>query len=241
MKKSISTFLIVGILSLVAWQLLRAQEVSKPMGTIPPTPSAETATKLLVIGDSLTSGLYASHEQATFVSILGERTKYQVGRKHASMLPQAVQAWNEVKVWQPSIVILEIGLNDVAKGTLTIDEWRAEYRALIVDIKESGAILILCTTFWGGIGDAHPNFHWYLLFNQAIRELASEQRVGLADLWNETLYRKDYVSRASELSYWGPHYHGDNFHPNDQGHAAIAEEILNALRRLGTYLPLVRG
>ena len=46
--------------------------------TIPP------AVRILFIGDSLTTGAYASHEQATFVSIVGESAGYQIARRHVA-------------------------------------------------------------------------------------------------------------------------------------------------------------
>lgn len=239
MRVSILTFLLLIMLS--AFSMSRpvvAQFGTLPGGTLPPD------NKLLVIGDSLTSGLYASHEQATFVSLLGKKTVYKIGRTHASMLPQAVIAWQGGKAWQPNIVVIEIGLNDVARGTMTLADWKVEYSELIVDIQSTGAKVVLCTTFWAGLKKEHPDYHWYLEYNQTIRDLAEQHNTALADLWSATLDCSDCVSNSAQLSYWGPHYHGDGFHPNDQGHALIAQTIINALVALDEdvyFFPIVRG
>ena len=59
------TVLIVLFLSFGSTHSVVAQD-----GTIPPTP--QSPLRVLVLGDSLTNGLYATHEQATFVSQIGE-------------------------------------------------------------------------------------------------------------------------------------------------------------------------
>lgn len=238
MRVSILTFSLLIMLS--AFSMSRpvaAQFGTLPPGTLPPE------NKLLVIGDSLTSGLYASHEQATFVSLLGKKTVYKLGRIHASMLPQAITVWESSKAWQPNIVVIEIGLNDVSRGTLTLSDWKAEYSELIVGIQSTGAKVVLCTTFWAGLKKEHPDHHWYLEYNQTIRDLAEQHNTVLADLWLATLDCSDCVSRVEQLSYFGPHYHGDNFHPNDQGHSLIAQTIINALVSLDEdvyFFPIVR-
>lgn len=220
-----------------------ANQASAQDGTIPPSPLPQL-NKLLVIGDSLTSGLYATHEQATFVSLLGSNTGYMIGRRNGAVLPVAAQVWAEVKAWQPNIVVIEVGLNDVSRNANTeefLDSWEEQYRALIVDIQATGAKVVLCTTFWGGIQKSHKNFNWYMAYNEVIRELAEEQGVMLADLWAVTLDCDECVSRVYALSYFGPHYHGDNFHPSDRGHAVIAREILKALGFTQYYMPVLEG
>lgn len=230
------TVLIVLFLSFGSTHSVIAQN-----GTIPPTP--QSPLRVLVLGDSLTNGLYATHEQATFVSQIGEKTGYQMARRAGSTLPTIVSIWNEVKVWKPDIVIIEIGLNDVSKGTLTIDEWESTYNNLVVDIKSTNAIVVACTMFMFAPGRESdiPNLDRYTLFNSSIRKVANAQGINLADLWLATHDCKDCVSRASELSYFGPHYHGDNFHPSDHGHAVIAGEILRALGFTQYYMPIMES
>ena len=60
-------------------------------GTIP------TPKKLLVIGDSLTNGLYATAEQNTFVSIVSRNTGMPTARRAAATLRDAVPLWVNLK------------------------------------------------------------------------------------------------------------------------------------------------
>ena len=199
-------------------------------GTVPP------AGRILVIGDSLTSGLYVSHEQASFVSRLGELTGLKIARRHASNLRSATDTWAEVKVWSPSIIVLEIGLNDVSKGVTADGEWQNRYSALVADMKASGATVVVCTMFWAGIREDHANYNRYLRYNEMISHAARTHEALVADLWSSTIGCDECISRAEQLSYFAPHYHGDNFHPSDIGHEIIARTIYGEIDS-EVYLP----
>lgn len=227
--------LILSFLVLGSIPALSGQDPGALAGsTVPPMEN-----RLLVLGDSLTSGLYASHEQATFASILASDLGMHLARKPVGSLPGAVAEWERVKGWHPAIVVIEVGLNDVSKGVLTDGEWDGMYNKLLADISDSGAIPVACTMFWGGIGPEHPNYARYERYNQIIRDAAADQDARLVDLWGITYNKPAYVSNAKEVSYWGPHYHGDNFHPSDLGHAVIAESISYVILEEDTFLPAV--
>lgn len=209
-------------------------------GTVPPgtVPTGTEETKVLVIGDSLTSGLYATKEQNTFVSIVARRSGYSMARRNASVLRNAIPLWAEVKAWKPDIVILEIGIND-ANGRQWSANWKGDYLALVRDMQESGAKVILCTTFWVNIQPDSPIYPIHQSINQDIRAIASETGSGLADLWNATVGCDKCISNPFTISYFAPHYHGDSFHPSDIGHAKIADTIMDVMFPNKTFLPLV--
>lgn len=213
----------VAALLLLILLLTLPAHAASGRGTIPPVPG-----RLLVIGDSLTSGLFASSEQTTFASQVAAATGYQLARKHASRLPQAVAAWTMYRDWRPDLVIVEIGLNDISSGEWAPDTWRSAYSAFIGDIQRSGATVVVATTFWAGVQSSQSNYANYVALNDDIRAVAAERGAILADLWTATEACKDCVSQRTQPSYWPP-FLGDNFHPNDAGHAIITKTILAAL------------
>lgn len=227
-----STLFLLCIITLLALSVknTKSQQVNE---TVPPAQK-----KLLVIGDSLTNGLYASHEQATFASVLAQISGYALARRNGAKLPAAVITWGEVKVWNPDIVVLEIGLNDVSLGTVPDSEWAAMYSSLLADMKSTGAKVVACTMFWGGIESSHPNYNRYMLYNQMIRDAAKSNDVSLADLWAATDGCKECVSRSANESYFAPHYHGDNFHPSNYGHEMIAKIVFESIEKR-LYVPFV--
>lgn len=200
-------------------------------GTVPPY----DRERILFLGDSLTSGLFASAENNTFASLVGAKRNALIARVHVTSLVQAAPKWHEISGWQPSVVVLEIGLNDVSRGQWQRGVWINDYKALVQQIQASGATVLLCTTFWAGIMPGHRNYAAYDGLNADVRTVASETGARLADLWTATLNCEDCVGRAEQWSVFAP-YHGDNFHPSDKGHEVIADTIMRALEVVN-YFP----
>ena len=203
-------------------------------GTIPTAPE-----KLLIIGDSLTSGSFASDEQHTFASVLAEMGQWKLARNHASNLQVATKVWTEVKVWNPDIIVVEIGLNDVSRGTMTPEQYYADYYKLLLDMSNTGANVLPCTMFWGGIRPEHPNYQRYIDFNSAIRHAADDAGLEIVDLWGETINCEECISDPAIVSYFAPYYRGDGFHPGDYGHLRIAKSILDEIYEEEVYFPLI--
>lgn len=205
-------------------------------GTIPePLPKQ----RILVLGDSLTNGSFATHEQATFVGQLGALANAQTARRKTSRLPEIISVWNEVKVWKPDIVVLEFGLNDVlVRGTISDAAWKGIYLDLVRDIQSTGAKVIVCSMFWFGTDNPrYPTLQNHIDYNALIKEVSDETGALFADLWTHTQDCPGCISVPEEVSYLGP-YRGDNFHPSDAGHRRIAEVIYGALVNK-TFFPFV--
>ena len=218
--------------------------------TIPPLSHA--LNRLLVIGDSLTSGLYASSENATYARLVADATKMQLARRYVSTLSLAIDEWSKVKVWRPGVIVLEVGLNDVSRERYT-ESWQPQYQSLVDDMRSTGARVVVVTMFWAGIQPSHPNYAKYIALNTSIRDVAKRTGVSVADVWSATVNCKDCVSDETDDSYFSPHYHGDGFHPNDVGHALIAQVVVEAIRqcvcdsdnpepnRILYYLPVMKN
>ena len=233
----ISSMLFVLMLSIMSGSV-SGQDGTVPVSAIPGGTIPNKQERILFIGDSLTAGLFSTHEQATFVSRLAEMTKQPIARRLASQLYIADHVWSEVRVWNPTIVVIEVGLNDINGGTYTNAQWKAQYVNLSANIMATGAKLIICTTFHFNNKPGDALYERRLQYNQMIRETAAETGATLADLWNATLNCPECVSSPDVVSYFGPYYHGDNFHPSDEGHRKIADEIYRVMfNRL--YFPMV--
>lgn len=202
-------------------------------GTLPPVNN-----RLLIIGDSLTSGLYATSENNTFARLVADKTGMQLARRYSKNLEMATATWSEVRGWRPSVVVLEIGLNDVSGGKVNAD-WATDYEKLVRDMVGSGATVIACTVFYGGIQPSHPNYAIYQRVNAGIARVAVVSGARLADLWTATNGCVECVSVPNQDSYFAPHYHGDGFHPSDHGHRVIANVIADAITGNIYYLPFV--
>lgn len=198
--------------------------------SIPYTPARP---RLLVIGDSLTAGLAASSERATFKALLALSLDADLGSVRTTRLEDAEGV---SLAWQPDIIILEIGLNDVISPTLAEEEWRTRYGAVLDRLQATGATVVAATPF-RGVYRAHEKFGALERYAGYIREEAGARGVRVADLWGIECVPA-CLSQKGDASPFPPLYTGDNFHPNDEGHRRIAGVILRALRPHSLYLPV---
>ena len=234
-KNSIYVLLVLAVISIFS-----GAKGNDGGGTIP------TPKRLLVIGDSLTNGLYATAEQNTFVSIVSRNTGMPTARRAVPTLKDAVPLWANLKTWQPDVVIIELGINDI-NGRQWNSQWKKNYQALVEDIQATGAKVVICTTFWIGIDSDNPIYALHIGLNNDVRDIAQRTGATLADLWIATEGCAECVSTPGTISYFSPHFHGDDMHPSDTGHAAIARVVTDAINGAFTgsttrktyYMPFV--
>lgn len=197
--------------------------------------------RLLVIGDSLTKGLYATSETSGYKHLLAGLAGMELGSCYGSGLAQMLTCWDEYRVWQPDTVVIEIGLNDVSdvNGTAVQEgEWEATYLALVQDMQASGAAVVVTTMFYG-VTPNNPNFDKYLRYNQSIGNIASATGATFADVWAGTRNCPDCLSRPGTPSPFPIHWDGDNFHPSNYGHERMAQIIYEAMQQNRVFLPVV--
>lgn len=195
--------------------------------------------RLLVMGDSLTVGLFATSEQNGFKHLLASELDADLGSCYGPGLIQIIGCWQNYQTWQPDIVVIEIGLNDVSNPQQTNTEWRSTYAALVAQIQATGADVVL-TTMFHGVSASHPNYATYELYNQHIATVAANRGTVLADVWQVTEDCLECISQPGIPSPFAPYWAGDNFHPSDAGHELIAQTIYQAMQNY-TYLPSIQG
>lgn len=195
--------------------------------------------RLLVMGDSLTVGLFATSEQNGFKHHLADLLSADLGSCYGPQLAQVVDCWERYQAWQPDIVVIEVGLNDVSSPQSADSDWTAVYADLVEDIQATGAMVVI-TTMFHGVASSHPNYATYEHYNGHITSIANERHAILADVWAATRDCADCISQPGTPSPFAPYWEGDSFHPSDAGHLLIAETIYQLLQQRQTYLPIVR-
>ncbi len=213
--------------------------------------TAETGpARVWILGDSLTEGLYASSEATAFRSLLFRALDEHYGSgitekywRRFCTLETLGRRWRE-KEGSPDLVFIEIGINDVSNTYCTQvpeAEWQARYVALLDDIRERSpeARIVVGTIPWCGWSEEDLNWRRALQYNEWIRAAARARGVAVADLWAATVNRPDGLSSPTQASVFPPAYRGDSFHPNDVGHARIAEAFFQAY--VAYYVPGGQG
>lgn len=183
-------------------------------GQQPPQVRASAAPRIIFIGDSLTVGLYASdaaHSYAALVTAALHASAQRIATSHAGTLAVDLQAQQETLQPAAAVVVLELGTND---DHTDMSAFRTHYQALLafVEAAEPQAQL-LCLAVW----EMPDN-----LRDTVIRALCPGRYVDVGPIYS-TWPDHGPVGRPTAF---GP---GDWFHPNDAGHAAIAQAVLAAL------------
>jgi len=220
--------------SLAALILVCALILNAGCGSALPTNRVQPPTHVWLLGDSLTGGLYASDEDATFRSLLFGNLQEQSGHQIEELywrrlctLANLEGRWEEM-AGHPDLVFIEIGINDVANANceqVPESAWRARYGAMLDRIRERapGVAIVVGTIPWCGWPEGDPAREQAIAYNGWIRAEADARGIAVADLWAATADRPDGLSAPDQASPFPPQYWGDWFHPNDVGHARIAE------------------
>ena len=193
--------------------------------------------RLLVIGDSLSRGLYASSADGGYAYRLAEEMGADLGLMPSCTLAGAEQNWAAWD-WPAGVIVVELGTNDAAGNLFCpqIDEreWAARYGAFLDTLQSSGARVVVATVPWlGQPPEATARY------NEYIASEAGKRGIVVVDLWTPMqACGVDCLSRPDQASPFEPDFHGDGFHPNDDGHRLIAGALAAALRPRVTFLPV---
>lgn len=208
------------ILGLLASLLIRPQVDTDPRLIIPQSDAGEI--NALFIGGSLAEGFYASTESATFSALVaaGLGTSVTVGRGEVKDSTLAGATAQAVIPPTTGLVVIELGSTDVYEETVSLTEFAAQYRALVDKVRErSPAAALVCLGIWGrtAVAEEYDEF-----ISRPCLE-AGGVFVPLADIYDDAAMK----GPAGVEVFLGT---SDNFHPNDDGHGAIARRILDNLR-----------
>jgi lysophospholipase L1-like esterase len=171
----------------------------------------------MIIGDSLAASFFATTEQDGFAYLVQD----EIGPVEVSTTTRAHQTLSTVAgvtevPAEVEVAIIELGTNDVGIET-PIHSFDAQYAALTRDIRaKSPDARIVCIGTWTGWGDP---------YDQAIEDeclAVGGDYVDMAPLFVDPANRGP-VGRPTFVGA------GDDFHPNDTGHRAVADAVLAVL------------
>jgi len=237
MRKSLILVFILGALLLMPKehtdQAGHAVDASS-LPTATPASPAQSPTPVppvVFMGDSVTMGAYASAPEKMFVWLV-----------HHDLQTRGIDATNDV-IWtldpysdlrnaqrvaaeHRKLIIVEVGVHWAAFGAT---QFRQVYGAMLDCLAGSGATVAVGTIPWLNWPPATPVYFEMAHYSQIIREEAAKRGIAVADLWAATDSRTDAISRPGQPCFSSRDCQGDNYHPNDTGHALIAAAYAKAL------------
>lgn len=190
---------------------------------VPPTPTPQLRPEhfatVAYFGDSLTGGFYATNQARDYVSIVTAAIGAQETAFEGTYGHSAAMSYASMQSSPPpsaALDIVELGTNDT-EATSTFSQ---DYQGILAILRKvNPQARILCLGPW------QDNEPLRVADDQAVQadcQAAGGTFIDLMPLFANPANR----GPAGRSTWLGA---ADNFHPNDGGHAAIAQAILMAL------------
>jgi len=192
--------------------------------------------RLLFVGDSLTAGYFASKPAHAFRQLVTAHEHAQAESLQVRYGIRADAVWQQIQhvaIPQASAIIVELGTNDFTGASLNPSVHGAEPQATFnTDYADLVHTLhaadphaqVICLSVWES-PDTWDGHAYAKNYNQAIENACRDNGGVYVDISQFFVADRGPAGRPTSL---GP---GDNFHPNDAGHAAIAKAIEAALAK----------
>jgi lysophospholipase L1-like esterase len=168
------------------------------------------------VGDSLTLGT-ASTDNVGFAGYVTAETGWQAERYVWYHLADAILRLEEVG--KPDVIVLELGIQALngSDRLAAVDEalFRRYYAMLLDEATDRAPTVIAVNIPWLDWGPEKAKRAE--AYNRVIAEEAARHGAAVADVWGPL--------QSCGLACIGE----DKFHPNDQGHHLIAEQVLKAI------------
>ncbi|WP_136030507.1 SGNH/GDSL hydrolase family protein [Microbacterium sp. PF5] len=188
----------------------------------------------LITGDSITHGLVHTQGGRSYPEHLHELIRGELARVRDIVINSAISGnriadilddWDRrVASWNPDVVTLMIGTNDVSTGgerpVLSAAEYAESLREFVRRARDLDAVVVLQTPP-AVDGLNAPERSRIAEFAEAVRRVAAAEDVLLVDQYAR------YAELGNGGVPWG--LMGDPFHPNAAGHAALALELARTL------------
>jgi lysophospholipase L1-like esterase len=197
------------------------------VAALAPAPAAAQSFYGTFIGDSLTTGLFATAPPQTYVAQLEH---YWPANSYTAIGIPGATAAPAGSPWGPSIegyvaqvppqttyLVIEIGTNDLEIGRTDAQFWD-DYRALVANLKrQAPSAKLLCLGPWDdptyNTGAASTGY-----FDNIVYSACGGSAIDISNIFAKPNTR----GPAGRATAWGP---ADGFHPNDLGHSWLAYEI----------------
>jgi acyl-CoA thioesterase-1 len=191
----------------------------------PPGPAA----RLLVVGDSLSAGYYASSMDHSFPRLVARQLRSLAGTVLPTVVARAGATTLDAGRWQVSIasdiVLVELGTNDWGSA-MPIDQFASRYQDLLARVRRASPDAeLVCIGGWTDKTEVNRLGLTVLAYDSVVQQQCASRNGKYVDL----------VATYDDPATHGPGGRptflglGDWFHPNDLGHQALAEAVMSTV------------
>jgi len=201
-----------------------ASRTPEPVPTVAVTRPAGRPLQVLFAGDSLSAGLYASEQAKAFKYVMIDTLDDGGPVKEFN---NAISGGTTAQVSESypvptglDLAVIELGTNDVGNGA-SLEDFTADYTTLITNVTTANpGVPLVCAGIWKGDGSPRVDD-----FDATIKSTCEAAGGVYASL--KSIYQAPANSGPEGVAtFQGA---SDLFHPNDAGHAAIAERLLKRI------------
>lgn len=180
----------------------------------------------LFTGDSITHGALHTHGMRSYPEHFAERVRWELRRMRDVVINTGISGDtvpgllkdlpHRVLRFNPTVVSVMMGMNDVAAGPAGRERFHAAYNTLIDRLRNETKALILLHTP-NPITPAATRRRDLPTYAQIVREVAKDRGVALVD--QDKLWREYIARRSTDLNYL---LNDGAIHPNGSGHVLFA-------------------
>lgn len=194
---------------------------------------------IVFIGDSITEINESTHDKFNYTGLLGLRLEERFGRVF-TIINSGVSGnctdhilerlERDVLRYTPDLVMLMVGMNDPCKGLSNLGQFTSNLEKIIANIQDKGSEILMLTEnpLSFEIEENRLSRSAYPRYVDAIRHVAAESDILLCDIykkWENLISTDDMCNNL--YNYW--RLMNDHIHPNEYGHAFIANTIFEFL------------
>ena len=188
-------------------------------------------------GDSITHGVAHTHGWRSFPEIFQERVRWELKKQADIIINTAYSgqtAYNLSKndhfkkfvaCYNPNVVFLLVGINDISLPNASIDKYKQNLNSIVRQIRKLGAIPIIQNYPPIAKSENLDYIRIYELlpkYNEVIKDIAKDNKAIFIDHWSY------WKNNCKSLDSWL----GETIHQGAQGHLAMA---INIFKELGIY------
>ena len=197
------------------------------------------------LGDSLTQ--FANREYGFILLVMGalkadgvKNLKYIPGGIGGDRSNSILARLDKFLARKPSIVILQVGVNDVSWGKRGVElpQYEKNIREIVARCEKAGARMVLVTPTLHTEDTAYANNVKLEKYAQTIRNIAKEKNIPLVD-WQKKM--REIIASNKIQADKGNHLTIDRVHLNGYGNMYLACAILETLgmekRKIDSFIP----
>lgn len=183
-------------------------------------------------GDSITQGVYHTHGSRSWVELVSEQIRWELGRVRDIVINSGVSAWTAHDInadfeylvgrFKPQVLNVSLGTNDALEGESGLTSFHSQLTEIVRQGNRLRSTVVLHTPALVMPDAPAQRRQWLTTYAEVIRTIATVEGAILVD--HDQHWRQRFGTEVPTA------WMDDSTHPNAVGHRHIADTTLHTLR-----------